>query len=103
MATSQNRSTKLVSIEQTEPSEGPSDSKVRCKTQDVEKTSAALATGHSEDFVIVNRARIFKLGEYPYRRPMSTTDYEALLRPLQAELVGSEVGQGERAKGDSPI
>jgi polyphosphate kinase len=90
MATSQNRSTKLVSIEQTEPSEGPSDSKVRCKTQDVEKTSAALATGHSEDFVIVNRARIFKLGEYPYRRPMSTTDYEALLRPLQAELVKAQ-------------
>jgi polyphosphate kinase len=38
----------------------------------------------------IDRSRIFKLGEYPYRQPMGTHEYEALLRPLQAELVKAQ-------------
>jgi polyphosphate kinase 2 len=38
----------------------------------------------------IDRSRIFKLGEYPYRQSMGTSEYEALLRPLQAELVKAQ-------------
>src|SRR5215213_10452148 len=90
MATSRNRSTMSVSTEQTERPRGPSDSPVRSKRQDVEKTRGVLAINHSYDFATVDRTRIFKLGEYPYRQPMSTAEYEALLLPLQAELVKAQ-------------
>ena len=90
MATSRNRSTMSVSKEQPERPRGPSDSPVRSKRQDVEKTRGVLAINHSYDFATVDRARIFKLGEYPYRQPMSSAEYEALLLPLQAELVKAQ-------------
>jgi polyphosphate kinase 2 len=38
----------------------------------------------------IDRSRIFTLGEYPYRQPMGLHEYEALLRPLQAELVKAQ-------------
>jgi len=56
----------------------------------VEKTPAAPPIDHPHDFATVDRARIFKLGEYPYQQPMSTAEYEALLLPLQAELVKAQ-------------
>jgi polyphosphate kinase len=90
MATSRNRSTTSVSTEQTERPGGSIDSPVRAKRQGVEKTLAALAIDHSDDFATIDRARIFKLGEYPYQQPMSTAEYEALLLPLQAELVKAQ-------------
>src|SRR5215210_900604 len=90
MATSRKRGTKPQSTEQTERSGGPSDSPIRSKRQDVEKTPVALAIDRSDDFETVDRTRIFKLGEYPYRQPMSTAEYEALLLLLQAELVKAQ-------------
>ena len=39
------------------------------------------------EVVTRDRTRIFREGEYPYRKPLSTAEYEALLVPLQAELV----------------
>src|SRR5215217_6924449 len=90
MATSVNRSATSVSTEQTERPGGPIDSPVRSKRQAVEKTPAALPIDHPHDFATVDRARIFKLGEYPYQQPMSTAEYEALLLPLQAELVKAQ-------------
>jgi polyphosphate kinase len=90
MATSRKRATKLQSTEQTEQPGGPSDSPIRSKKQIVEKTPVALAIDYSDDFATVDRTRIFKLGEYPYRQPMRTAEYEALLLPLQAELVKAQ-------------
>src|SRR5215203_6238003 len=90
MATSRNRSATSVSTEQTERPGGPIDSPVRSKRQAVEKTPAAPPIDHPHDFATVDRARIFKLGEYPYQQPMSTAEYEALLLPLQAELVKAQ-------------
>jgi polyphosphate kinase 2 len=90
MATSRNRTTKSELTEQTERPGGASDSPIRSKRQDVEKTRVALAFDHSDDLATVDRTRIFKLGEYPYRQPMSTAEYEALLLPLQAELVKAQ-------------
>jgi polyphosphate kinase 2 len=37
-----------------------------------------------------DRARIFRQGEYPYRKPLAASEYEALLVPLQAELVKAQ-------------
>jgi polyphosphate kinase 2 len=48
----------------------------------------------------VDRARIFRQGEYPYRKPMSAAEYEAHLIPLQAELVKAQnwvKAHGQRA------
>jgi len=90
MATSRNRGTGPQSPEQTEPPGRPSDSPIRSERQDVEKTPVALAVDHSDDFATVDRTRIFKLGEYPYRHQMSRAEYEALLLPLQAELVKAQ-------------
>jgi len=47
--------------------------------------SNTLAT--REDLGLLDRSLDFKLGEYPYRRPMSNAEYAAQLRPLQVELV----------------
>ena len=42
------------------------------------------------DRAMHDRAHIFRQGEYPYSKPMATTEYEALLVPLQAELVKAQ-------------
>jgi polyphosphate kinase 2 len=51
-------------------------------TRNARDTSSVAAASPS-----VDRSRIFRQGEYPYRTPMPTAEYEALLAPLQAELV----------------
>ena len=55
----------------------------------MEKTRGVLAIDHSDDFATVDRERIFKWVD-PYRQPMSSAEYEALLLPLQAELVKAQ-------------
>ena len=76
-----------------DPSNGASDGERR------KAASRALVIDHSDEVATIDRSRIFKLGEYPYRKPMGEREYEALLRPLQAELVKAQnwvKGNGQR-------
>jgi polyphosphate kinase len=54
----------------------------KCKAQDTRSVAAASSS--------IDRSHILTQGEYPYRKPMSTAEYEALLAPLQAELVKAQ-------------
>jgi polyphosphate kinase 2 len=49
-----------------------------------------VAVASPADGATLDRARIFRQGEYPYRKPMAIAEYEALLVPLQAELVKAQ-------------
>ena len=53
-------------------------------------TRSSVAIDHSAEFATLDRSRIFRQGEYPYRKSMGATEYEALLYPLQAELVKAQ-------------
>ena len=57
---------------------------------DTSSPASPLATDLPTDPATSDRARIFRQEEYPYRKPMATTEYEALLVPLQAELVKAQ-------------
>jgi polyphosphate kinase 2 len=62
----------------------------RSKNPPASVLASSLALDHTADFTTVDRSRIFRQGEYPYRKPMGLAEYEAQLYPLQAELVKTQ-------------
>ena len=90
MAASRNHTATPVATEEARRSSSVTKPSGATKKRDVAKIGAAMAPDPFDDSATIDRARIFKLGEYPYRQPMRTAEYEALLRPLQAELVKAQ-------------